>query len=304
MFAVIKNTITDRLFILGLELFKSRMGKFSAKPYAIYLQHCQKSHHVSSEKSSISKLNLTFQRKGFVTYWSEKTKEAANSILAKIQAAEVSGTFSWAADYTFSRDVWHEFPEIEQIFRSDLEPFFKSIYGCNVKIFFGRLFKSVPSFKPEGSQLWHADGGPGTCINALFYLCETNSQNGAMEIIDWDDSLAIFRSEKKAFRHMLAESVNKNGAELSRVEARARLATWFGGQIAERKIQTFRPSGEAGLVLAFRNNNIHKGGYPEEGYTRYAIVFHIYPANMPLDYDRYHTNGVSKTAPYPADPAF
>lgn len=304
MFAVIKNVITDRQFILGIELFKSRMGKFSAEPYANYLKHCQAAYLASSNKPNISQINLTFQRKGFVTHWSEKTKEAANSILAKIQAAEISGNFPWADDYTFSRDVWHEFPEIEQIFRSDLEPFFKSIYGCNVKIFFGRLFKSVPSYKPAGSQLWHADGGPGTCINALFYLCETSAKNGAMEIIDWDDSLAIFRGEKKAFRRILAESVNKNGAALSRVEARASLATWFGGQIAERKIPTFRPSGEAGLVVAFRNNNIHKGGYPEEGYTRYAIVFHIYPADMPLDYDRCHTNGVCKTAPYPADPAF
>jgi hypothetical protein len=57
------------------------------------------------------------------------------------------------------------------------------------------------------------------------------------------------------------------------------------------------------MVLAFRNNSLHRGGFPEPGHTRYVCVFHCYPSDRPTRYERYREHGILKPGSYPADPA-
>lgn len=284
-------------------MFHSRGGAWFAKPYASYYAACRQSFKRGAEIATPNKTRSEFESKGFVTHWSERTQEAANSILRKIKAAETSGN-PWNDDFTSSVDVWHEYPEIEQIFKTDLEPFFVNILGCEIKIFFARLYKSVHSSSAHGSQLWHADGGPGTCLNVLFYLCETHSENGAMEIVNWKDSFSIYRNEKREYRRIIREALSKTGISPSRIESRELLSSWFGEKIIERRAEINQPIGRPGTVLAFRNNNLHKGGNPAPGNFRYAIVFHIYPGEIRLDYDYYRKMGSQKSAPYPKSPKF
>jgi len=59
----------------------------------------------------------------------------------------------------------------------------------------------------------------------------------------------------------------------------------------------------AGLLVPFRNNILHKGGYPEAGRVRYVCVFHLYPSVTATPFERYRKVGIAKVASYPKDPA-
>ena len=149
-----------------------------------------------------------------------------------------------------------------------------------------------------------SDGGPGTCINVMFYLSEGTSSNGAMEVVSWKDSKKIFADERPALRKLLATRAPQDGSKMARLKAREILTEWYREQIAARRVSVEQPTGEAGLVLAFRNNTIHKGGFPDPERVRYVIVFHVYPSTSPLAYDTYRRLGAAKTGALPADPAF
>ena len=66
---------------------------------------------------------------------------------------------------------------------------------------------------------------------------------------------------------------------------------------------TAQPIGPSGLCVAFKNNTIHRGGYPENGYVRYALII-FYPALSPLNTAPGAQKGFEKTTPFPNNPAF
>jgi hypothetical protein len=95
-----------------------------------------------------------------------------------------------------------------------------------------------------------------------------------------------------------------SGRQLAKVEVRDIRCRFYGEEIErfyrERVVQ---PTGDAGLVVPFLNNSIHRGGYPAPGFSRYACVFHCYPSDRPARFERYREQGIPKRAPYPQDPA-
>ena len=305
MLAALKNVITDRRFRNSIERHDSRMGVKMASPFTAHHQKCKAVYTTHPIDPTLQAAAARFAVDGFATYWSARNQELAQAMLAKIKAMEAAGTSIWDGDHVFTRDAWLEFPEIEDVFRAGLADFIESIYGSHLKVFYGKLYKAVrTSDRPEGSQLWHSDGGPGTCINVMFYLSEGTSSNGAMEVVSWKDSKKIFADERPALRKLLATRAPQDGSKMARLKAREILTEWYREQIAARRVSVEQPTGEAGLVLAFRNNTIHKGGFPDPERVRYVIVFHVYPSTSPLAYDTYRRLGAAKTGALPADPAF
>jgi hypothetical protein len=57
-------------------------------------------------------------------------------------------------------------------------------------------------------------------------------------------------------------------------------------------------------VLAFRNNVLHRGGFPLPGHERKVCVFHLYPAAQAVPFAAYLERGLGKTASYPVNPAW
>jgi hypothetical protein len=305
MLSVLKHTITDRLFLRSINKYRSKMGVRLAAPFAAYLEKCRATYTPHPISQQLIAAAERFSSDGFVAFWNEHNKSLADSILSKIKSMEAAGNCPWNDDYLFTRDPWQEFPEIEELFKSGLNDFMETLYGSHAKIFYAKLYKAVrTSSEPEGSQLWHSDGGPGTCTNVMFYLSEGTRENGAMEVVSWQDSIKIFADEKVAMRQMSSGRTDQSGKPLQRIEARRVLTDWYGDQIEERRIRVSQPTGEPGMVLAFRNNTIHKGGFPSEGHVRYVIVFHIYPSMTPMLYEKYRDVGVPKTGAFPPDPAF
>ena len=85
---------------------------------------------------------------------------------------------------------------------------------------------------------------------------------------------------------------------------RERICNWYDERIKLGEGGVIeQPFGDAGLVVPFLNNTLHRGGYPALGRKRMAIVFHAYPSHRLTNLSRYKVTGISKNRPYPIDPA-
>ena len=301
MLSAMKHLLTDWRFRRNLGKYNSRMSADMAAPFTAFHARCRAAYAPRAIANDITTAASQFAEDGFASYWSPRLQPLAEAMLAKVKEMEASGD-PWDADYVFKGDAWLEFPELEEAFKAGLADFIESIYGSHLKVFYAKLYKAVRTTdRPTGSQLWHSDGGPGTCINLMLYLSEGTRENGAMEVVSWKDTREIFTEERPAMRRIMAQH---KGEKLSRLQARELLTAWYAGQIATRGVTIQQPTGAPGLALAFRNNTIHKGGFPNPDHVRYVIVLHVYPSLLPLDYASYRRNGAAKTGSQPADPAF
>ena len=240
----------------------------------------------------------TFRTDGITSFWTEATGALAQSMMDRIAREEADDEEIWQPNSRYRSEIYTTFPEVGELFRGDLGAFMKAYYGCDFKVYYGILYKSERlTDTPTGSQLWHADGGPGTCTNVMFLLKDLTLEDGAMEALNWSDSLKIYARER--------DERIRLGSEIDELDnARDRRAKFYEQQVQEHfHAKVIQPTGRAGMVIPFRNNLLHRGGYPEPGHTRYACVFHIYPSDRAPNWDQYAERGIPKRGPLPRDPA-
>jgi len=299
--SALRQKISAYLELQSVKRHGSRLGRRWAPAYTKYLDRCRAKFIGDVDAPvEIERAARDFQKKGFATLWNERTAELAETIFAKIQQEEKAGLNVWDADQRYHAEVYTKFPEIERLFRGPLGSFLRAVYKTHFKIFFGVLYKSERIQNgPSGSQLWHTDGGPGTCINVMFYLKDVSREDGAMECLPWDASLEIYRKEL-----LSAEVHRRSRAVSAHTSERDVKCSFYLNEISESyRDRVEQPAGRAGLLLSFRNNILHKGGFPEPNRTRYVCVFHCYPSDRPTPFDRYATAGLPKKGSYPKDPA-
>jgi len=296
----IRNSIADFLWINSIRSHKSRLGRTLAPRYSSYLSKAQKTFEVDVDINS-KKRGEDFRRDGWCSFADSYSASLAYSLLSKIQSEENAGVPIWGLnDRYVNGNLYQKFPEIENFFKGSIGEFLKAAYGSNFKIFSGVCYRSEYSVHgPTGSQLWHADGGPGTCINLMWYLSPATLENGAMECLSWCDSFQIFKKER-------SNSWRVNLEILDSLERRDLISKYYLNEINKNYLLKInQPTGDKGLVLAFRNNLIHKGGHPlTSSQRRYVCVFHIYPSVEPTPWDLYRTRGLISGESYPADPSF
>jgi hypothetical protein len=298
MLAAVKNFVADRFWLGALRKHRSRMGWRDAPRYSEYLAKAQKDPLPTADVET-GKRALHFEDRGWAAFSDAEATDLANSMLAKIKAEQAAaGKSIWDAEGRYATaDIFLKFPEVEAFFKGKVGDFLRAVYGADFKIFFGVCYRSVHAPDgPSGSQRWHADGGPGTCINLMWCLSPVSAENGAMQCLDWSDSLKIFKGERAATREAVAQ-------EKDRMRKRYVVSDYYRDTIA-KDYKVNQPTGGAGLVFGFSNNTIHKGGFPQPGYDRYVCVFHIYPSVGPTPFDRYRASGIPKTASNPSDPGF
>jgi len=304
MLKQLKSLAANYLWLQTIKRHYSRMGRVVAPKYSVHLNMARAAYRDDGRCDAVAEEAASrYLGKGFTSYWGVDNRALADSILTKVKAEEREfgehGT--WGGDSRYVRgDIFQKFPEVEALFRGQTGAMIERIFGAHFKIYYGVMYKSFRlQDAPEGSQLWHSDGGPGTCINVMFCLNETDKHNGAMEFVPWDISVRLFEAERKT-----AETIRANSG-LSSMDRRSSLCDYYARRIeAEFSDKTMRLTGEPGLVLAFRNNTIHRGGYPELGRVRYVCIFHVYPSLTETPWAKYRDLGVTKVAPYPDDPAF
>lgn len=302
MLNLIKKKNANYIWIGVIKKHYSRMGRILAPKYTEYLRSARKIYRGNLPCNSKAELSaIKYLSDGFSSYWDINNRDLAISMLQKLKHEEnkFGEKFVWDAQYRYCRgDIFQKFPEVESLLRGQLGLMIERIFEANFKIFYGIMYKSVGiQSPPSGSQLWHSDGGPGTCMNIMFCLNPTDESNGAMEFIPWELSVNIFSKER--------EFLYNRNRSTSRVQGRDDLCNYYQDEIEQKLFdQKVRLVGDSGLAIAFRNNTIHRGGYPAEGKFRYACIFHVYPSVEPTPWETYRNFGVGKISGYPDDPAF
>jgi hypothetical protein len=289
-----------------LRLVRRFKSKMTTPIYHDYLQRCQReSGGLRISWPEAHRHAARFRDDGFTSFWTPELEALARSVRDAIRKEEESGGAPWDG-LSHYPSFYIRFPQLRSLFEGQVGDFIRAANGSHFKIYYGVLLKSVFSGSdPEGSQLWHWDGGPGTCMNLMFYLQDVEPQDGAMECLPWKYTYSILR------RHQLTREADNRidaasrGQELSDHQRRAIRCNWLGEQVNQlyrERVQ--QPVGRAGLVLPFRNNLLHRGGHPKEpGRSRYVCIFHIYPSHQPAPLGRYDSIGLEKRGSYPADPA-
>ena len=294
----IRAPIADYLWLRTLRRHKSRLGRKSAPQFSAYLEQCQK--HAPVDASSDARIRAaaeSFRARGVAHVQTAHSQELAQSMLQRIEEEERIGSIWDEGGRYVGGAIFEKFEEIENILRGDAGDFIRSIYGTHFKVFFGVLYRSVrDSNEPVGSQVWHADGGPGTCINLMYCLSSVSAGNGSMECLPWPESVNIYARERATLR---MEDSHQAG------DKRDARAAYYKKEIEQRFGESIvQPESGPGLLYAFRNNCIHKGGFVQPGEERYVIVFHVYPSMEPTPFEKYRSEGIGKRAANPDDPAF
>lgn len=289
------RTYSDQKWFSTLKRFNSRLNTTVARGFEDYRQGCAKTLKEEIGWTAADDARAQhYHEQGYVAFSTPNTEAAALAMLKRIGDLEASGEAQWSEGGEWpAADVAARFPEVFDILEDELSGFVSAVFRAHYKIWYGKLYRSVnDGAGPSGSQLWHADGGPGTCINLMFCLSGVSARNGAMECLPWPQTLELSRMELG--KESLRDPKNKDARKefyAKTIEARYR-------------DQVFQPEAPPGLVYAFRNNCIHRGGWPEPGEKRYVFVFHVYPARTRAPFDRYRVEGVPKRGSYPKDPAF
>ena len=309
MLATITRKALDYREVRSITRNKTRMERDMAEPYTMYWRRAQAAFPVHPTLDPLTAHAVEqFACDGVASFWTEETHRLAAAMFQRMQEEERRNPAVWkdnpeynSANYT--SPLYPGFPEIEQLFRGALGAFLQGVYQTSFKIFYGVLFRSEHlTDAPAGSQLWHDDGGPGTCINVLVYLRDVTVEDGAWCGLPWGASFEIYKRALPEMRRRLREAL-ASGPH-SKEALRELRCRYYEEEIERAYIdQIIQPVGQAGLIVPFRNNVIHRGGYPQTGHTRYVCIFHCYPSDKPVPFDRYRQLDIPKRTGVPADPA-
>jgi len=303
-----RSHIGNMLWVRALKKHKTKMGRILAPAYTDYLIKAQNSY--SEHPNLPSELHGCadeFLEKGFTSFRTEETGKLAQEIMRIIAAEEEKkGDALWndMARYT-GGEIFSKFPQIESIFAKTIGPVMNAIFKAHYKIFYGLMYKSVRTIDERAySQIWHSDGGPGTCINVMLTLVDTDPENGAFESLPWHESVDIFSRERAALR-AVGTLPHDHRSDNRREDLNYFRNNYYEKEVTEKySNRTTQFTGQAGTIIAFRNNILHRGGFVKPGRTRHAIVFHVYPSVKEVPLEEYRTKGIAKVTGIPSSPDF
>ena len=256
-----------------------------------------------------------FRDQAVVTFPMPESEELATSILTKLRAREAGGADIWDLESSLYRgeNGYSEYPEFEQMFHGLLGDVLRGAFGCEFKLHHFRIRKSVRLRDfARGSELWHSDTGPGTCINIVVGLTELSESNGATEVLPWAPTEDLLLSGRPIVRKRIEDAQKRR--QVGREELREIKCRYYDERVeSDYADQVVRAEGPPGSVLLWNTNSMHRGGFPNIGKERVVMLCHAYPSHRPTHWDRYRTEGCSKSAwpnisgrgtqPFPSDPA-
>ena len=177
------------------------------------------------------------------------------------------------------------------IFKS-IEPFVHIIESF-YKSYFQPYWLSVQQTKPGSTSAassfgWHIDDNPKEMLKLFIYLNDVSEQNGAFRAFP-----------KRTSKYLLLKGF-RSGGEESRLRAQKSINTFLENK--PRKLKVLE--GQAGTVLAFDNNLVHKGTAPLNGF-RHAIQIPIFPSKEKINVEMFRRGLLStRNRDYPQDPNF
>lgn len=301
----LRHRVGDFLEYRAIQKHRSKLGRAAAPRYTEYLRHCQRAFTgEATVPAALRPAVEEFARKNVGSFWTEESHRLASAMMQRIEGEERSGRNPWNELGQYAGDLSRTFPEIEALFRGPVGAFLTGSFRARFKVYFGTLYKSERvADVPAGSQLWHSDGGPGTCIILMVYLRDVTAEDGAIQCLPWPYSVQAYRHERQVYRERLA-TATRAGRAVDHEALRKIKCDYYEEQIVRAYAPYVeQPVGRAGLVVAFGNNVLHRGGFPAPGRTRCVCLFHCYPSDRPTPFERYRTHGIRKVESYPKDPA-
>lgn len=291
--------LQDRRWLADVERYRSRLPRDEARKYDDYIENCRRLAPVAvGDTPALTEVVRSWERDGYATFCDPSIVEIAKAIDAGLTQKSAAGAI-WSDQDVYVGDAYLDFPEFSRLFApgAPLARAIEAAFRTHFKIFYCKIYRSLRRAEaPTGSQLWHADGGPGTCLILMFAISELSAANGAMKLVVWPKTLGIFAKEREHLRR--TAGVTK--------DIRDRLCAFYGEEIAQLSPASIRqPIGGPGTALFFMNNLIHQGGFPpSRDVERRVAVFHVYPSDQPAPLELYARFGLDKQYSYPLDPAF
>ena len=318
MLSELKRPISRALNMRALAKYKSKLGWRVAPRYAKYLETCRGAFKGALPNTEKYKENASeFNKLGTTAVWDENLEAVANEMFARVTQWEKEGREIWnipqdalyGAHQTYNGDVWKDFPELERAYRGAIGDLLMNIYQSDYKIFYTSLAKSVGiQTEAVGSQQWHNDAGPGSCIIVAMYLHPTDETSGCLQTLPWEYSFEIYQGEgtyDDGAQARYCADHKMRIKDLDKLTIRSLRHVYYDAEIQSKyKDKVRMPFGKAGSAVLFYNNILHRGGHPDIGKERYALLMHCYPADKPTPYDQYRETGLKKPSGYPRDPAF
>ena len=176
MISMLKRTISDLLQKRALEKYGSLFGWRGSAVFGKYNRYCQKVSPVEMSSNEYIKETVEeFLKSGVVMFQTDQTRQIGKRMMKELKSLEDSGNF-WetrgdSSSKDFCPDPFSYYDSLQELFEGDLGELLRSINGSEFKLFYSVMLKSLClSDAPYGSALWHNDGGPGTCINIMFFV--------------------------------------------------------------------------------------------------------------------------------------
>lgn len=302
---VLRYGLLDAFWLWMMRRHGTPMRSFLVFRFTHYWRKCQRVFLSRRDvPPQVADCAAKFRRDHIATYRSDETARLAASIFRKLKEDEASGADLWGDDAKYKNgEVFAKFPEIEDLLRDEVGDCFRLIYGSEFKVYHCAIIKKLRRRdEPQGSQLWHTDSHPGTCVKAMIHLNDVMPGSGATEFVPWPETVEIVHRVSKEWRRVA------KGWKLQNHDERARFRTakseLFGQEIQRgHRSRVEQPCLGPGSVVLFNTNILHRGGFPEPGHERYTLLVTVYPEAVPPPFAHYRDVGTAKMNNYPRDPA-
>lgn len=305
MFASLKYGLLDAFWLWMMHRHGTPMRSFLIVKFTRYWHRCRRSFVRNDEFSpAIRACAEKFEHDRLAVFRSEETARLSRDLCRKLREEEERGENHWSDTSKYQDAIaFAKFPEIEALLRGDMGDCFRAIYGCEFKVYFCSIIKKWRRHdEPKGSELWHTDSHPGTCVKAIVHLSDVTPECGATEFIPWPETVEIVHRVNKEWRRLAKEWDPRTGDERRRF--RAAKSELFSRKVERGyRSRVEQPCHGSGTVVFFSTNTLHRGGFPEPGHERYTLLATAYPADSPPPFDRYREIGTAKRDNYPRDPA-
>lgn len=276
--------LQQKLAYFSLRIFGNSLGLRVNLPYWIH-------HRISQIKSDISHARFSpvaydkakeLRQVGFVKLGKLEVSELATDVdefFAKNPCSDGVGF----VDRGYSKKYA---PKLYQLLK---DPIFDALYA-----YYGSCFQNywitVMRYEPTSSKKeatsfdFHLDDNPRELLKVFIYLNDTKKENGAFRTFNYSATLALIQ---KGFISCTSD-------------LRTKSQSLINPEFVAENLNVLE--GEAGTVLIFDNNLIHKGTVPEVGH-RNIICIEIYPSNNPVTIDTLEKGLTRKfEVDYPANP--
>lgn len=317
MLEALRSIVSGPLNKRAMRKYRSSMGWKDAPKFERFLHQAQQaSKGLCGPIAGAAENVKQFRESGVTAIWTPEAENIANSIFGKIKMREGAGDAvfngydpnNYSGYQAYSGNFWLDFPEFENLFHGRIGAFLQHYFQSHFKIFYSSFLYSKRQHDEtrRGSQLWHNDGGPGTCVILGFFPHATDEFSGCTEVLPWNESLMVYE-EAISFQPALLDAYCRangiNRSSVTKREIRIVRDRYYEEAINRRfDDKVLRPTGKAGLTVAFSNNLIHRGGL--FGRERYAVLVHCYPSDKPTPFNLYRRQGTPKLLSNPSSPDF